>query len=197
MRLGILGGTFDPPHNGHLLIAGAAQRQVLLDRVLFAPVGIQPLKQDQPVTPAGRRAAMVQLMIAGKPDFELSRIDLDRPGPHFTVDTLRIASGLYPGAQIWFIMGADSLADLLRWRDPQGILDLARLAVVRRPGFDPDWAVLDAALPDLHDRIDWIDAQPIDIAASDLQRRIRGGESIQGLVPQAVAEYIAAWRLYE
>jgi len=196
MRLGILGGTFDPPHNGHLLIAGAAKRQLLLDRVLFMPVGLQPLKQDQRVTSADRRAAMVQLMIIGEPDFELSRIDLDRPGPHYTVDSLRIASGLYPGAQIWFIMGGDSLADLLRWRDPQGILELARLAVVRRPGFDPDWTALDAALPDLRHRIDWIDAQPMDIAASDLQRRIHEGESIQGLVPQAVAEYIAAWRLY-
>ncbi len=196
MRLGILGGTFDPPHNGHLLIASAAKRQLVLDRVLFTPVGVQPLKQGQPVSPADRRAAMVQLMIAGKPDFELSRIDLDRPGPHYTVDSLRIASGLYPGAQFWFIMGGDSLADLLRWRDPQGIVDQARLAVVRRPGFDPDWTVLDAALPDLRYRVDWIDAQPIDVAASDLQRRVREGESIQGLVPQAVAEYIAAWRLY-
>lgn len=196
MRLGILGGTFDPPHNGHLLIAREAKKQLRLDRVLFAPVGVQPLKRDQRTSPPDRRAAMVQLAIAGTPGLELSRIDLDRPGPHYTVDLLQVAAGLYPGAQIWFIMGSDSLAELLRWRDPQRIIDQARLAVVRRPGFEPDWPALDAALPELRDRIDWIDARPIDIAATDLQRRVRAGESIQGLVPPAVVQYIAARRLY-
>jgi len=196
MRLGILGGTFDPPHNGHLLIARAARKQLRLDRVLFAPAGVQPLRRDQHSSPPDRRAAMVQLAIAGMPEFELSRIDLDRPGPHYTVDLLRIAAGLYPNAQTWFIMGSDSLAELLRWRDPQALIDLARLAVVRRPGFEPDWPTLDAALPELRDRIDWIDVRPIDIAATDLQHRIRAGESVQGLVPPAVAQYIVARRLY-
>jgi len=196
MRLGLLGGTFDPPHNGHVLIARAAKQQLGLDRVLFVPVGVQPLKQDRRVSPAGQRAEMVALAIAGQPGCELSRIDLDRPGPHYTVDLLRIASGLYPGAQLWFIMGGDSLSDLLLWRDPQRVIDLARLAVLRRLGFEPDWAALDAALTDLRKRIDWIDAQSIDVAAHDIQRRVRRGESIDALVPPAVARYIAERRLY-
>jgi len=196
MRLGILGGTFDPPHNGHLLIARAAKEQLRLDRVLFAPVGIQPLKQDQPVSPADQRADMVELAIAGEADFELSRIDLDRPGPHYTADLLRIASGVYPDAKVWFIMGGDSLVDLLRWRDPHRLIELARLAVLRRPDFEPDWTALEAALPDLRERIDWIDAPPIDIAAHDIQRRTREGESIEGLAPRAVAQYIAERGLY-
>ncbi len=197
MRLGILGGTFDPPHNGHLLIARAAKEQLRLDRVLFAPAGSQPLKQDQPVTPSPLRVEMVRLAIAGEPELELSRIDLDRPGPHYTVDLLEIASRQYPGAQMWFIMGGDSLGDLLKWRDPRRLIELARLAVMRRPGFDPDWRALEAALPNLRARIDWIDVPPIDIAAHDIQRRVRAGESIEGLVPAAVARYIAEKRLYD
>ena len=196
MRIGILGGTFDPPHHGHLLIARAAQKQLHFDRVLFAPVGIQPLKQRRRVTPAAQRAEMVELAIEREPDFELSRIDLDRPGPHYTVDLLRIASGIYPGAHLWFILGGDSLGDLLRWRDPQRLIELARLAIVRRPGFEPDWIALEAALPDLRSRIDWIDAAPIDVAAHDIQRRVRAGESIDELVPRPVAAYISERRLY-
>lgn len=196
MRLGILGGTFDPPHNGHLQIADAAQAQLALDRVLFAPAGVQPLKRDRYTSPPEQRAEMVARAIAGRPGFELSRIDLDRPGPHYSVDLLRIASGIYPGAQFWFIIGADSLGDLLRWRDPQGLIELTRLAVARRPGLQPDWPALDAALPDLRDRIDWIDAPPIEISGHDIRRRLRAGESVAGLVPEAVAGYIAERRLY-
>ena len=196
MRLGIFGGTFDPPHNGHLRIARAAKEQLLLERVLFTPAGVQPLKQDQSISPAVHRAKMVELAIAHQPGFEFSRIDLDRPGPHYTVDLLRIVSGIYPGAPLWFILGSDSLVDLLRWRDPQGCIDQARLAAYRRVGFEPDWDALDAALPSLRDRLDWIDAPPIDISSTDIRRRVHAGQPIEGLVPPAVVVYIAEQRLY-
>lgn len=196
MRLGIFGGTFDPPHNGHLLIARAARDQLRLDRVLFAPAGVQPLKQGEHITPAEQRAAMVELAIEAEHDFELSRIDLDRAGPHYSVDLLEIATGQLPDAQVWFMMGGDSLSDLLKWRDPARIIDLARLAVVRRTGFDPNWSELLAHLPDLRVCIDWINLPPIHIAAKDIQRRIRDGDSIEGLVPAAVAQYIARQQLY-
>jgi len=196
MRIGILGGTFDPPHNGHLCIARAAKEQLRLSRVLFAPAGVQPLKRDQRVTSAAQRVEMVKRAIAGESVFALSRIDMDRPGPHYSVDLLRIVSGIYPGAQLWFIMGGDSLGDLLRWRDPERLVELGRLAVVRRPGFEPDWIALDAALPDLRLCIDWIEAPALDIAAHDIRRRVRAGEPIDVLVPRAVAEYILEQRLY-
>jgi nicotinate-nucleotide adenylyltransferase len=196
MRLGIFGGTFDPPHNGHLIIARAASDQLQLDRVLFAPAGVQPLKQNQRVTSAVQRATMVDLAIAGEPGFELSRIDLDRPGPHYTADLLEVASRQYPSARLWFIMGGDSLGDLLKWHAPQRLIELARLAVLWRPGFDLNWGALEAALPDLRSHLDWIDLPPIDIAAHDIQRCVREGKPIDGLVPAAVARYIAVQRLY-
>ncbi len=196
MRIGILGGTFDPPHNGHLLLARAAKMQLHLDRVLFAPAGLQPFKQDRQVSSAEQRAEMVTLAIAGEAAFQLSRIDLDRPGPHYTVDLLRIASGVYPDMPLWFIMGGDLLIDLPRWRDPRRLIELARLAVLRRPGLAPDWAALEATLPGLWDCVDWIDMPPTDVSAHDIRRRVREGESIAGLVPPAVAQYIVEKQLY-
>ena len=190
MRLGILGGTFDPPHFGHLTMAEAALTQLQLDQVLFAPVGVQPLKQDQPATAPEHRARMVELAIADQPRFALSRADLDRPGPHYTVDLLTIIQQQYPDAALWFIMGEDSLSDLLRWRDPARIIQLARLAVLRRPGCQPDWPTLDRALPDLRARLDWIEHTEIDISASDIRQRVQHGLPIDALVPPKVIEFI-------
>src|SRR5512136_3268113 len=115
MNLGILGGTFDPPHFGHLRMAEAALTQLALERVLFAPAGVQPLKQDHPATAPEHRARMVELAIADEPRFALSRADLDRPGPHYTVDLLAIVQQQYPDAALWLILGEDSLGDLPRW----------------------------------------------------------------------------------
>ena len=196
MRLGILGGTFDPPHYGHLRMAEAVLTQLKLDRVLFAPVGMQPLKLDHHATPVEHRIRMVELAIAGYPNFEISRIDLDRPGPHYSVDLLAIIQQQNPGAALWFIIGEDSLADLLRWRDPARLITLARLAVLRRPGSKIDWSVLETALPDLRASIDWIDHGEMDISASEIRQRIHSGQSIDQLVPSAVAAYIIEQNLF-
>src|SRR5512143_3616856 len=174
-RLGILGGTFDPPHWGHLQMAEAARTQLALDTVLFAPVGVQPLKRDEPSTAPEQRARMVELAIADHPHFALSRVDLDRPGPHYTVDLLAIIRQQYPAAALWFILGEDSLGDLLRWRDPARLLQLARLAVLRRPGYEPDWPTLDRALPQLRARLDWIEHAEIAISASEIRQRLQEG----------------------
>jgi nicotinate-nucleotide adenylyltransferase len=195
-RIGILGGTFDPPHFGHRRLAEAALTQLSLDKVLFAPAGVQPLKLGHPATAPEHRARMVELAIAGEPRFALSRADLDRPGPHYTVDLIAIIGRQYSGAALWFIMGEDSLADLLRWRDPARLIQLARLAVLRRPRYEPDWAVLDQALPDLRARLDWIEHAEIDISASGIRRRIKAGQSIAPFVPARVIDYLVAQHLY-
>jgi nicotinate-nucleotide adenylyltransferase len=196
MKLGVLGGTFDPPHFGHLRLAAAALTQLALDKVLFAPVGVQPLKQDHPASAPEQRARMVELAIAGEPRFAISRADLDRPGPHYTVDLLAIIQGQYPDAALWFILGEDSLGDLLRWRDPARIIQLARLAVLRRPGYEPDWATLNQALPDLPARIDWIEHAEIAISASDIRRRLQDGLPLTSLVPAQVIDYLTEQHLY-
>ena len=196
MNLGLLGGTFDPPHFGHLHIARAACEQLNLDRVLFVPAGVQPLKQGQIISPPAQRARLVELAIADQPCFALSRLDLDRPGPHYTVDLLALVHQQYPAAAVWFIMGEDSLSDLLRWREPQRLITLARLAVLRRPGYEPDWPTLDAALPDLRDHLDWLDHAEIDISARVIRQRVKDGLPIAEFVPEAVAKYIAEHRLY-
>lgn len=196
MRLGILGGTFDPPHYGHLTMAEAALAQLQLDQVLFAPVGVQPLKQDRSLAAPEHRARLVELAIADHPHFALSRADLDRPGPHYTVDLLSIIQQQSPGAALWFIMGEDSLSDLLRWRDPARLIRLARLAVLRRPGYEPDWATFDRSLPELRAHIDWIEHAEIEISASDIRQRLHAGLSIEQLVPPKVLKYILDQQLY-
>ncbi len=168
-----------------------------LDQVLFAPVGVQPLKQDQPATAPEHRAHMVELAIADQPRFALSRADLDRPGPHYTVDLLTIIQQQYPAAALWFIMGEDSLSDLLRWRDPARLIQLARLAVLRRPGCQLDWPTLDRALPGLRARLDWIEHPELDISASDIRQRVQHGLPLDALVPLKVIEFINAQRLYQ
>lgn len=196
MRLGIVGGTFDPPHFGHLKMAEAALAQLALDKVLFAPVGVQPLKQEERSSTPEHRARMVELAIADQPRFALSRADLDRPGPHYTVDLLATLQQQYPKAALWFIMGEDALGDLLRWRDPGRVIQLARLAVLRRPGYEPDWLALDRALPDLRSRLDRIDHAAIDISATDIRQRVQRGLPITSLVPAPVIGYLLAENLY-
>jgi nicotinate-nucleotide adenylyltransferase len=197
MKLGLLGGTFDPPHFGHLRMAQAALDQLQLDCVWLAPAGVQPLKRGQPVSPPEQRARMVELAIADQPCFALSRLDLDRPGPHYTVDLLALVKQQLPDAILWFVMGEDSLSDLLRWRDPRGILARARLAVLRRPGYEPDWSALDAALPDLRTQLDWIDHTEIAISARTIRQRVKDGLSIDEFLPGNVATYIAEHHLYD
>jgi len=196
-RIGILGGTFDPPHFGHLAMAQAALTQLQLDTVLFAPVGVQPLKQDQPATAPEHRARMLELAIADQPRFVLSRADLNRPGPHYTVDLLAIIQQQYPEAALWFIMGEDSLGDLLRWRDPARLIQLACLAVLRRPSCQPDWPALDRELPELRSRLDWIEHAEIDISASDIRQRVQHDLPIDALVPLKVIEFIHTQHLYQ
>ncbi|MBN2304677.1 MAG: nicotinate (nicotinamide) nucleotide adenylyltransferase [Anaerolineae bacterium] len=197
LRLGIYGGTFDPPHLGHLILAETAADTLALNRVLFVPAADPPHKESADVrTPVQHRLAMVERAVVDNPRFDLSRVDVDRPGPHYTADMLRLLRDEFPGAELYFLIGADSLRDLPAWSRPAEILEQAQLGVMRRPGVEPDLIALARVLPDLPARIAWIDAPLIDIAARDLARRIAAGTSVRYQVPDVVRAYIQEHGLY-
>lgn len=205
MRLGIFGGTFDPPHLGHLILAEEARDQLNLDRVLWVVAGQSPLKLGRQISPAKVRAEMVQAAIAGNAALALSRIDLDRPGPHYSVQTLDLLARELPGAQFYFLMGEDSLRDLPRWREPQRLIQQTRLAVMARPR-TPEGAAdsgaellaeLEKAVPGVSQRIDWVRSPQLEIASSDIQRRIREGRPVRYMLPAGVIQIIEREKLYQ
>jgi len=192
--IGILGGTFDPIHVGHLLIAEAVRDALQLERVLFVPAGDPPHKRAQKKAGAQHRRQMVACAIADHPQFELCTVDLDRPGPHYSVDTvayIRRRTGL-PAEATYFIIGSDSLADLPSWHNPAELIRQCRLAVVHRPGS----AVTAPNIPGLPERLTWVEAPKIDLSASYIRARVRAGRSIRYLVPDSVRRYIARHGLY-
>lgn len=190
-RLGLFGGTFDPPHVGHLALAEQARDQLGLDRVRFVPAGNPPHKQGRVRTPVAHRVAMTRLAVRGNPAFEVSTLEARRPGFSFTVDTLRALHRRHPDTAFWLVLGADSLDDFPRWHDPGGILELAALAVAVRPGAGR------RRLPRaLARRVTWLDNAGLDVSSSELRRRVRSGRSIRYLVPDAVAAYVRRRGLY-
>lgn len=194
-RLGLLGGTFDPPHYGHLLAAQEVAWQLRLDRVLLLPARQNPLKRGEPSSSAEDRCEMVRLAIADNPLLELSRLDLDRPPPSYTVDLLSILHK--PDTELFFIAGADILPELPRWRALDEILRLARLAVVTRPGSAmPEMAGLEAVHPGARDRVDIVRIPGVDVAAREIRDRVRRGRPIRYLTPPAVERYIRERGLY-
>jgi nicotinate-nucleotide adenylyltransferase len=194
-RLGLLGGTFDPPHYGHLIAAQEALWQLELERVLFLPARQNPLKRDEPATDAETRCAMVQCAIQDEARFELSRLDVDRPGPSFTVDVLRALAA--PDRELFFLVGADILPELPRWHAPLEILELATLVVVNRPGAPPpDPSVLEQRLPGASARVTVLDIPGVEISSSDLRARVSAGRPIRYLTTVGVERFIAEQRLY-
>jgi nicotinate-nucleotide adenylyltransferase len=194
--LGIIGGTFDPPHYGHLILAENGRAQLGLDQVLFVPVAQPPHKPEQPITETRHRVAMVEAAIADNAAFQLSRVDVDRPGPNFTVDMLRILQETYARASLFFLMGGDSLTEFLSWRNPAGIVEQAHLAVMQRPGWEADLATLGEELPGIGERLAWLDTPHLKISGTDLRRRVREGLPIRYLVPSSVREYVHKHGLY-
>jgi nicotinate-nucleotide adenylyltransferase len=196
-RLGVVGGTFDPPHYGHLVLAENARVQLELDLVLFVPTGQPPHKPVGPITAAQHRVAMVQASIGGNPAFLLSRVDLERPAPHYTVDMLAMLTEIHPNAELFFLMGGDSLAEFASWRDPSGILERATLVVMERPGWKGDWGPLAEQIPALRGRLRVLDAPRIGLSGTDLRRRARSGLPLRYLVPPAVERYVREHSLYQ
>jgi nicotinate-nucleotide adenylyltransferase len=198
MNIGVLGGTFDPIHSGHLIIAEEARLKFSLARVLFVPAGQPWLKIDRTVTAASHRIEMVKRAIAANPYFELSTIDIDRPGPSYTVDTVNILhQQLGVEARIFFLLGWDSLAELPQWKESTKLIRLCKLVVVTRPGFNrPDLKALEAEVPGVTQSVVWLDIPPVDISSSDIRYNVARGLSIHGLVPIEVERYIEEHHLY-
>ena len=199
MDTGVLGGTFDPIHNGHLAIAEEAARKLGLKRVLFVPAGDPWLKDQANVTAAAHRLEMLKLALADKPHFEVSTVDLERPGPSYTEDTLAdLTSQLGEDARMYFMLGIDALAEFELWRNPERILQMCTLVAVRRPGaLAVDMTSLEQRLPGISRRLFVLDNQLIDISSTDIRRRVASGLSITSLVPAAVERYITEQRLYQ
>ncbi|MGW8268122.1 MAG: nicotinate-nucleotide adenylyltransferase [Longimicrobiales bacterium] len=185
LRLGLFGGTFDPPHIGHLIVAQDVVETLGLDRLLFVPAGSPPHKTDRAVSPAPLRLEMVEGITADNGTFGVSDFELTREGPSYTVDTLRHYRGLYPEAEIFFVLGADQAAALDTWQDPDRVAALATLVVMARAGATVPVGEF-ASVP----------VTRVDISATEIRRRVLGGRSIRYLVPESVREIIDRNRLY-
>jgi len=193
MRAGVLGGTFDPVHNGHLALAAAARDYFRLDLVLFVPAG-QPWRKTREITPAEHRLAMLRLAIAGNDTFGISELELRRSGPTYTADTVDALASERLDDEFWFIAGADALADLPNWKEPGRIARHAIIAVAPRNGADIERAV--AAVPSLAGRIEAFPLSEVDVSSTEVRRCVAEGEPIDEMVPAGVAAYIRKRQLY-
>jgi nicotinate-nucleotide adenylyltransferase len=191
VRLGVFGGTFDPPHLGHLVAASDACQALGIGRMLWVPSAVPPHKRDTVHASAAHRLAMVRAAVAGDPRFQVDDLELRREGPSDTVDTLRALREREPGAELCFVTGADNLAEIPGWREPEEILRLARLAVVTRRGDGHAPAAAAGMAP-----ADVVAVTRVDVSATEIRRRVAAGETIRYLVPDAVRAYIEREGLY-
>ncbi len=198
MKIGVLGGTFDPPHVGHLTLGEVAQAHLSLDKVLFVPAGEPWRKAGHEMSPAADRLTMTRLAIDGKPGFEASAIEIERPGPSYTVDTLGELLARYgPETELYLILGQDALLDLPNWKEPQRIIALACLAVaLRSPGRDLDVTDLERAIPGVSRCLSVLPMSYVDVSATALREWARKGADLRDLVPPAVEAYIKEHSLY-
>jgi nicotinate-nucleotide adenylyltransferase len=198
-RIGILGGTFDPPHIGHLILAEYTMEALSLDEVLFVPVGDHPFKRNNTRTPIRYRLQMIRLAIAGNVRFDLSMVDVEREGPHYSADTVAIIQSQHSDSELYFIMGGDNLRDLPTWTRAQDLYQRARLAVMKRSDehIRPD--MHGDLLPGLSERVDIVDTPLLSIwlSSTHVIERLRAGLSVRYLVPDAVLDYIRDKKLYK
>ena len=196
-NIGIFGGTFDPPHLGHLILAAEARSQLGLDRLLWVLTPDPPHKQGQSIAPLEHRLEMVKLAIADDPQFEISSVELTRPGPHYALDTVQILAGQNPGAKLVYLMGGDSLRDLPSWHRPADFVSACHwIGVVRRPGDAIDMTTLEKSLPGLRSKVRFVEAPLLEIAARDIRKRIAEGKPYRYFLPTGVYDYINSHNLY-
>lgn len=197
-RLGIFGGTFDPPHLGHLILACEIRAQLKLDRLLWVLTPTPPHKLDRKITPIEHRLAMVHLAIDDNPFFELSRVEIDREGPHFMIDTLHLIKEQNPNADLVYLMGGDSLRDFPSWRQPEDIVAACHeIGVMRRPGDLIDLSELDKTVPSLRSKVRTVDAPLLNIASREIRRRAAQGLPVRYYLPDPVYTYIQEHDLYD
>lgn len=194
-RIGLLGGTFDPPHVGHLWLAETAREQLGLDEVLFLPVGLPPHKLENGVTAVSHRLAMLQLALQDT-SFLISTLDVERCPPHTTVTLLPLLRDMIPTSRLWWLIGSDSLRDLPTWAEPQRIIALCRLGVLPRPGVAIDGAALETAVPGVQAAVDWLDGPPVALSSTRIRQWAQAGHSLHFLVPTAVIDYMERHQLY-
>jgi nicotinate-nucleotide adenylyltransferase len=198
MKVGVLGGTFDPIHRGHLMMAEEVKTRLNLAEVLFVPTAQTPLKEDSPISAVEHRVQMVRLAIADYPYFKLSDVEINRAGLSYTIDTIVELRDRYgAGDELFFILGWDSLAQLPRWKEPSRLIQMCRLVAVPRPGYSlPDLNSLEASIPGLSRNLIVLNKPEIDISATEIRERVARGLSIRHLVPEPVDEYIRQHKLY-
>jgi len=189
-RLGVMGGTFDPVHHGHLVAASEVAARFDLDEVVFVPTGRPTFKQDDDVTAAEHRYLMTVVATASNPRFTVSRVDIDRPGLTYTIDTLRDLRAQRPDADLFFITGADAIAQIAAWKDADELFRLAHFVAVTRPGHVLDLGALDAS------RVTAVEIPALAISSTDCRERARAGRPVWYLVPDGVVQYIQKHRLY-
>jgi len=197
-RIGILGGGFDPPQMGHLILAEYSRESLCMDHILFVPVADHPVKKGEVRLPFHHRLAMLELAIADNPRFSISRVDVDRRGPHYSADTVKIIRAQYPQAELYFVMGGDNLRSLPTWERAQQLYDCCRLAVMKRADEDISADMHDDILPNLSKHVDIVDVPMLSVWLSStfVVSRLRKNLSVRYLVPDKVLEYIAAHKLY-
>lgn len=198
-RLGIMGGTFDPIHYGHLVAAETARTEFGLDNVLFIPTGMPPHKVNRPITDSNLRYRMVEMSIKNNSYFKVSRMEIDREGPTYTIDTLRILHSLFPDQELYFITGTDALKELLTWRESEEIIKLAKIIGASRPGYDASefLAKIYKKYPATRNSIAQLEVPALAISSTDIRSRVRKGKSIRYLLPEEVRLLIEKNNLYK
>jgi len=198
MKTGLLGGTFDPIHNGHLAIAEEARTYLNLTEVLFIPAGQPWMKSDQKISQADDRVAMISLAIEARPYFKLTMMEIQHPGPSYTVDTItELKAQSEEATDLYFIIGWDNLARIPQWKEPSKLIEMCFLVAVPRPGYDrPDMKRLEAEIPGISKKVILMDKPRTDVSASDIRNRVAQGLSISRLMPEKVARYIKEHGLY-
>jgi nicotinate-nucleotide adenylyltransferase len=196
-RIGILGGTFDPPHIGHLVLADCAIESLNLDQLLFVPAGDPPHKHNETRQTIEHRLAMLQLALEPDPRFTLSRIDVDRPGPHYAADMVRIIKDQNPDAELYFVMGGDSFHDLPNWYCPEALIELCRLAVMPRATSEIWPEMHEDVLPGTAKTVVMIDAPLVELSSTEIVERLMHHKSVRYLVPEPVLRYIDSHECYQ